>query len=154
MNYWLMKSEPRCFSLEDLKSRRARSEPWDGVRNYQARNFMRAMRLGDKTFFYHSSCRVPGIVGVAEVTRTAYPDPTQFDPNDEHYDPKSSPDAPRWDLVDVGFVAAFAKTVTLQRLREIPELAEFPLLRKGNRLSVMPVAKAYWKRIMELAGDD
>lgn len=154
MNYWLMKSEPRCFSLEDLKSRPEQTEPWDGVRNYQARNFIRTMQIDDKIFFYHSSCRVPGVVGLAEVASTAYPDPTQFDPQSPHYDPGSSPENPRWALVDVRFVAAFAQTISLQRLKETPELVGFPLLRKGNRLSVMPVAELYWKRIMELAEHD
>lgn len=149
-----MKSEPRCFSLEDLKSRPKRTEPWDGVRNYQARNFIRTMQIDDKIFFYHSSCRVPGVVGLAEVASTAYPDPTQFDPESEHYDPGSSVENPRWELVDVRFVAAFAQTISLQKLKETPELAGFPLLRKGNRLSVMPVAATYWKLIMELAEDD
>ncbi len=143
-----MKSEPGCFSLQDLQSRPQQTEPWDGVRNYQARNFMREMRLGDNIFFYHSNCRSPAIVGVAEVVKTAYPDPTQFEPDNEHYDPSASPDNPRWDLVDVKFVTAFTKPVSLQTLKSMPELDGFHLLRKGNRLSVMPVEKPHWERIM------
>ena len=154
MRYWLMKSEPGCFSLQDLQSRPQQTEPWDGVRNYQARNFMREMRRGDNIFFYHSNCRSPAIVGVAEVVKTAYPDPTQFEPDNEHYDPNASPDNPRWDLVDVKFVTAFAKPVSLQTLKEMPALDGFHLLRKGNRLSVMPVEKPHWERIMARLCDD
>ncbi|MGP1664778.1 MAG: EVE domain-containing protein [Rhodanobacter sp.] len=150
MNYWLMKSEPDVFSIDDLKSRR--QEPWDGVRNYQARNFMRdGMRPGDKIFFYHSNCTVPGIVGIAEVVTDAYPDPSQFDPNSKYFDSGSSRDKPRWMLVDVKFVQKFKQIVSLDSLKKDPVLTDMPLVRKGNRLSVMPVDASAWKHILSLA---
>ena len=149
MNYWLMKSEPTAFSIDDLK--RNKQEPWDGVRNYQARNFMRDdMRPGDKVFFYHSNCAVPGIVGIAEVATDAYPDPSQFDPKSNHFDPGSSRDKPRWVLVDVKFVKKLKRTISLDELKADGALAEMPLLRNGNRLSVMPVEAAHWKYILGL----
>ncbi len=149
MNYWLMKSEPEAFSIDDLK--RNKQEPWDGVRNYQARNFMRdGMRPGDKVFFYHSNCAVPGIVGLAEVATDAYPDPTQFDPKSRYFDPASSRDQPRWMLVDVKFVRKLKRTISLDELKDHHALAGMPLLRKGNRLSVMPVEAAHWKYILGL----
>ena len=152
MNYWLMKSEPEEFSIDDLRQRPGRREPWDGVRNYQARNMMRdQMSRGDRILFYHSNCEVPGIVGIAKVVSDAYPDPTAFDPKDKHYDPKSDPDDPRWFLVDVGYVRKFKRTLSLAELREHAEaLGDFPLLRKGNRLSVMPVTEAQWEYILTL----
>ena len=154
MNYWLMKSEPSVFGIDDLAARPNKTEPWDGVRNYQARNMMRdTMRRGDLAFFYHSNCEPPGIVGIMEVVREGYPDPTQFDPESKYHDPKSDPDAPRWHLVDVRLKKRFKAMVTLAELREhAGELGDFALLRKGNRLSVMPVEKATWQRILELAG--
>ncbi len=149
MNYWLMKSEPDTFSLDDLE--RVEQEPWDGVRNYQARNFMRdGMRVGDKVFFYHSNCKVPGIVGIAKVASEPYPDPTQFDPGDGHFDPKSARDNPRWVLVDVAFVRRLKRTIALTELKDDPALEGMPLVRKGNRLSVMPVDAAHWKHILSL----
>jgi predicted RNA-binding protein with PUA-like domain len=149
MNHWLMKSEPETFSIDHLK--RKRREPWDGVRNYQARNFMRdGMRPGDKVFFYHSNCAVPGIVGIAEVVTDAYPDPSQFDPNSHYFDPASSRDKPRWVLVDVKFVKKLKRTISLEELKADPALADMPLVRKGNRLSVMPVEAAHWKYILGL----
>ena len=149
MNHWLMKSEPDAFSIDDLK--RKKQEAWDGVRNYQARNFMRdGMRPGDKVFFYHSNCAVPGIVGVAEVVTDAYPDPSQFDPKSKYFDPGSSRDKPRWMLVDVKFVKKLKRTISLDELKSDPALIEMPLLRKGNRLSVMPVDAAHWKYILAL----
>lgn len=149
MNYWLMKSEPEAFSLDDLE--RKGREPWDGVRNYQARNFMRDdMRVGDKVFFYHSNCATPGIVGIATVASDAYPDPTQFDPKDGHFDPKSSRDKPRWILVDIAFERRLGRTISLAEMKDDPALADMPLVRKGNRLSVMPVGKAAWKHILAL----
>ncbi len=149
MNYWLMKSEPEAFSIDDLK--RKKSEPWDGVRNYQARNFMRdGMRPGDKVFFYHSNCAVPGIVGIAEVATDAYPDPSQFDPKSNYFDSGSSRDQPRWMLVDVKFVKKLKRTISLEELKADDTLLEMPLLRKGNRLSVMPVDAAHWKHILAL----
>ncbi len=149
MNHWLMKSEPDAFSIDDLK--RNKQEPWDGVRNYQARNFMRdGMRPGDKVFFYHSNCNPPGIVGIAEVATDAYPDPSQFDPKSKYFDSGSSRDKPRWMLIDVKFVKKLKRTITLDELKADDALAEMPLVRKGNRLSVMPVDAAHWKHILAL----
>lgn len=154
MKYWLMKSEPNEFSLQDLASRPQQTEPWDGVRNYQARNFMRAMEIGDLVLFYHSNCTPPGIVGLAKVVAKAHPDPTQFDPDNKHYDPKSKPENPRWDLVDIQFVRAFKEKIPLDKLRTLPGLdTDFPLLRRANRLSVMNVEKKYWDAIMQVAED-
>lgn len=150
MNYWLMKSEPDCFSIVDLQSCPNQTEPWDGVRNYQARNFMREMALGDKVFFYHSNANPSGIVGTATIVKTAYPDPTQFDPESDHYDPKSKVDNPRWDLVDVQFEREFKTVLSLQMLKEIPELSDMLLVQKGSRLSVMPVSAVHWNLIMGL----
>jgi predicted RNA-binding protein with PUA-like domain len=154
MSHWLMKSEPSVFGIDDLAARPKKTEPWDGVRNYQARNMMRDdMRKGDLAFFYHSNCEPPGIVGVMEVVREGYPDPTQFDPASKYHDPKSNPDDPRWYLVDVRLKRKFRRMVTLAELREhAAELGDFALLRKGNRLSVMPVDADAWARILALAG--
>ncbi len=149
MRYWLMKSEPHAFSIDDLA--RNKIEPWDGVRNYQARNFMRdGMSIGDGILFYHSNCRGPGVVGLAEVASTAYHDPTQFDVNDMHYDPKSHPDAPRWYLIDVAFIRKLKRIVTLAELKNDSSLGDFALLRRGNRLSVLPVSSAQWSHILSL----
>lgn len=149
MQYWLMKSEPSEFSIDDLERRTDQTEPWDGVRNYQARNMMRdQMKLGDQVFFYHSNCAVPGIVGIMEVASQSYPDPTAFDPRDKHYDPKSEPDNPRWHLVDVRLVRRLGRTISLAELKAHPELAEMPLVRRGNRLSVMPVTADQWQFIL------
>lgn len=153
MQYWLMKSEPDEFGFQDLYQRPSRTEPWDGVRNYQARNFMRdLMAVGDQIFFYHSNCEVPGIVGIAKVASEAYPDPTAFDPKDKHYDPKSDPAAPRWYLVDVKYVRKLKRTITLKELKADPALEEFALVRRGNRLSVMPVPAEYWTHILAREG--
>ena len=147
--YWLMKSEPDAFSIDDLK--RKGQEAWDGVRNYQARNFMRdGMRVGDKVFFYHSNCAEPGIVGVAEVATDAYPDPSQFDPKSKYFDAASSRDNPRWMLVDVKFVKKLKRTLSLKELQAEPALAEMALVRKGNRLSVMPVGAEEWRHILAM----
>lgn len=147
MAYWLMKSEPDAYSIDDLK--RDRREPWDGVRNYQARNMMRDdMRVGDEVFFYHSNCKEPGIVGLAKVASKPYPDPTQFDPESKYYDPKSSEDNPRWCLVDVRYVRKLKRTITLAELKEFPGLDGFALIRKGNRLSIMPVDPEHWELIL------
>ncbi|MXY65405.1 MAG: EVE domain-containing protein [Gammaproteobacteria bacterium] len=147
MNYWLMKSEPDVFSIDDLK--RVRVEPWDGIRNYQARNFMRdEMRIGDQAFFYHSNCDEPGIVGIMKVASKPYPDHTQFEPDSRYHDPKSDPDNPRWILVDVRFVRKLKRTVTLAEMRRESELEGMRLLMRGNRLSVMPVDKAHWDHIL------
>ena len=148
---WLMKSEPDEFDIDDLKARPRKTEPWDGVRNYQARNMMRdEMRQGDQIFFYHSNCAEPGIVGIAKVVTEGYPDPTAFDPKDKHYDPKSDADNPRWFLVDVKFVRKLKRTISLQELKTHNELSELALVRKGNRLSVMPVNDAHWDFILTL----
>ena len=154
MNYWLMKSEPEVFGIDDLAARPKKTEPWDGVRNYQARNMLRdQMRRGDLAFFYHSNCEPPGIAGIVEIVREGYPDPTQFDPRSKYHDPKSDPDNPRWYLVDVRLKQRFGRLVPLAELREhADELGEFALLRKGNRLSVMPVPAQAWTRILALAG--
>jgi len=149
MAYWLMKSEPDAYSIDDL-ARDGRSM-WDGIRNYQARNMMRDdMRVGDKAFFYHSSCAQPGIAGIMKIASKPYPDPTQFDPQSKYHDPKSSKDAPRWQLVDVQFVRKFARTVSLAELKEQPDLGEMLLLRRGNRLSIMPVSRRHWDLITRL----
>jgi len=148
MNYWLMKSEPDEFSIDDLKTRK--SEPWSGVRNYQARNHLRAMRKGDAVFFYHSSCDIPGVVGVAEVAVEAHPDPTQFDPKSDYFDAGSKREEPRWSLVDVKFKRKLKRTITLTELKAHKQLKDFVLLRPGNRLSVLPVSKAEWDFILAL----
>ncbi len=150
-NYWLMKSEPNEFGIDDLRTRPSKSEPWDGVRNYQARNMMRdEMKPGDQAFFYHSACEEPGIVGVMKIAGKAYPDPTAFDPEDKHYDPKSDSESPRWFLVDVKFVRKLKRTISLSELKEHDALAEMVLLRRGNRLSVMPISEKDWNYILGL----
>ncbi|MFC3908776.1 EVE domain-containing protein [Legionella dresdenensis] len=150
--YWLMKSEPSCFSIDDLKNSPNQTSPWDGVRNYQARNFMRNdMKPGDQVFFYHSNCNPPGIAGLAEVASTAYPDYTAFDPESEHPDPKSTPENPRWFMVDVRFKKKFHQIIPLDQLKQYPELEKMPLLRKGNRLSVLPVSEEEWQFINALS---
>ncbi|MEX3527443.1 MAG: EVE domain-containing protein [Burkholderia sp.] len=150
MQFWLMKSEPDEASIDDLAAVPKRTLPWTGVRNYQARNFMRdTMRIGDGVLFYHSSCPEPGIAGLAEVSSTPYPDPTQFDPASPYHDPKSRQDEPRWSLVDVRFVKKTA-LVPLAALREHDdELAGMRVLARGNRLSITPVTRAEWKFITE-----
>jgi len=149
MNYWLMKSEPDDFSIDDLA--RKKSEPWSGVRNYQARNYMRdGMRAGDGVFFYHSSCAEPGIVGIAEVGSAAYPDPTQFDPRSDYFDAASKREEPRWSLVDVHYKRHLKRAITLVELRaQASKLNGFKLLSAG-RLSVMPVTPAHWNYILAL----
>lgn len=146
--YWLMKSEPSVFSIEDLK--RIKVSGWDGVRNYQARNFMKEMAVGDQAFFYHSNAEPSGIAGIAEIARVAYPDPTQFDSKDDPFDAKATPAAPRWFQVDVGFVRAFPRLLPLQELREIAALQEMALFTR-SRLSVQPVSKQQWDTILKLA---
>ena len=153
MRYWLMKSEPDEFSIDDLAAAPKQTTPWFGVRNYQARNFMRdQMQVGDRAFFYHSSCPEPGIAGVAEVAGAAYPDATQFDPKSEYYDAKSTPAAPRWLNVDVRLVEK-TPFVHLAELRAHPALAAMRTLKPGNRLSITPVTPAEWafitKRLMK-----
>ncbi|GAA4805012.1 EVE domain-containing protein [Lysobacter hankyongensis] len=148
--YWLMKSEPEDFSIDDLA--RVKVEPWTGVRNYQARNFMRAMQLGDGVLFYHSNAEVPGVYGLAEVASAAYPDPSQFDRKSKYFDEKSTREQPRWDLVDVRYVRTLKRAITLDDIRgQAEKLGEdFALIRKGNRLSVLPVTAAQWKTILSL----
>jgi predicted RNA-binding protein with PUA-like domain len=153
MNYWLIKSEPDAFSLDDLADQPNRTEPWDGVRNYQARNMMRdQMRPGDRILFYHSNCEIPGVVGIAEVASEAYPDPTAFDPEAKYFDAKSDPDHPRWYLVEVRYVRHLARTISLAELKRHAEdaLDGFPLVRKGNRLSIIPVTADQWRFILGL----
>lgn len=150
MNYWLMKSEPDTFSIDDLASRPNKTEHWDGVRNYQARNMMRDdMQKGDLIFFYHSSCKEPGIVGIARVTRQGYPDFTAFKSKNKYYDPKSTPENPRWYMVDVQFVRKLKREISLQELKSYKSLANIPLLQRGNRLSVMPISKKHWDFILK-----
>ncbi|HKK33469.1 MAG TPA: EVE domain-containing protein [Desulfomicrobiaceae bacterium] len=149
--YWLVKSEPGAFSIMDLAAAPDQRTSWDGVRNYQARNFMRDdMRIGDEVLFYHSRTS-PGVVGVARVVREAYPDHTAFDENDPHYDPGSDPATPRWYMVDIRLVRMFDHAVSLKTLRGIPELQAMTLLKKGNRLSVMPVREEEFSLIVDLA---
>lgn len=147
MATWLLKSEPSVFSIDDLQARG--TALWDGVRNYQARNFLRAMQAGDEALFYHSSCAEPGIVGRMTVVRTAFPDPTQFNPDSPYFDPKSPADNPRWDSIDVGFTEKFARVITLAELKAMPALAGLALVQKGSRLSVMPVSAAEWTAILK-----
>jgi predicted RNA-binding protein with PUA-like domain len=153
MAHWLMKSEPDVFGIDDLAARPGQTEPWDGVRNYQARNMMRdEMTLGDQIFFYHSNCAEPGIVGIMEVAREGYPDHTAFDPQSRYHDPKSDPDNPRWFMVDVRYVRRLERTITLAELKQHAEgaLEGMALVRKGNRLSVMPVSDDQWAFILSL----
>lgn len=151
MNYWLLKSEPAAFSIADLKARPGRREHWDGVRNYQARNYLRAMHVGDLAFFYHSSCAAPGIVGIVRIARAAYPDPSALDPASPYYDPRATPDAPQWFMVDVVYRRAFEPEIGLSELRAHEELSGMAILRKGNRLSVTPVTAGEWSFILTLA---
>src|SRR5947199_3482469 len=145
--YWLMKSEPSAFSIDDLQRAPGRTTGWDGVRNYQARNYMRAMRLGDQVLLHHSSADPPAAVGVAEVVREAYPYPTAFDRKDKHFDPKSNPAKPTWDMVDIKLVRRFPHSISLDSLRKQPGLKKMELLRKASRLSVQPVRPEEWKII-------
>lgn len=144
MRYWLMKSEPDVFGIDDLAARPKKTEPWTGVRNYQARNFMRdQMRVGDLALFYHSSCAQPGIAGVVRISKAAYPDPTQFDADSEYYDPKATRSEPRWFNVDVTLMRK-TRPIGLPELRSQPELASLQVLKRGNRLSIMPVSASEW----------
>jgi len=150
MKHWLMKSEPDEFSIDALE--RVATEPWTGVRNYQARNYMlKDMKVGDPILFYHSNCAVPGVVGLAEVASTPYPDPTQFDRKSDYHDPKSTREEPRWWLVDVRFVRKFKRTVSLEDMKaRADDFGDFALLRRGNRLSVLPVGASQFKRILSM----
>lgn len=149
MQYWLMKSEPTEVSIDHLAARPRQTVDWFGVRNYLARNHLRAMKVGDRAFFYHSSCPEPGIAGLVEITREHYPDPTQFEANDPHFDPKSPRDNPRWSTVDVTLVRK-TRLVSLAELKAHPGLEGMIVLQKGNRLSVTPVSEAHWNLIQAL----
>ncbi|QSX39433.1 EVE domain-containing protein [Shewanella cyperi] len=154
MNYWLMKSEPDEFSIDDLAARPNQTEGWNGIRNYQARNFMRdAMQIGDRVFFYHSSCKVPAVVGVAEVVSGIYPDECAWDPESPYFDPKSTPEAPRWLKLDIHFLKKFASAVPLCDIKSHPGLADMMLVQKGSRLSIQPVTEIQWQLIHQMAGE-
>ena len=148
MAQWLLKTEPSTFSIDDLEKKSV--EHWDGVRNFQARNNLRAMRLGEEAFFYHSSTEEKGIAGLCNVVREAYPDDSQFDPNSKYFDPRSTPEEPRWWMPDVGFVRKFPRVITLSELRTVPGLEQMVLLNR-SRLSVQPVAEEEWQIILQLA---
>ena len=152
MNHWLLKSEPESFSIDDLKNAPSKKTHWDGVRNYQARNYMRdGMKKGDLAFFYHSNCEVTGITGIAEIASAAYPDHTAFDPDDHHFDPRSDPANPSWVMVDIKFKRKLRRIITLAELQQHQEaLNGLALIRRGNRLSVLPVSKAHWDYILSL----
>lgn len=152
MRYWLMKSEPDAFGIDDLAKRPNKTEPWNGVRNYQARNFMRdGMNKGDLAFFYHSSCAEPGIAGIVEIARAAYPDPTARNPESPYYDPRATADNPVWVMVDVRLKKKLKHPVALKLLKSLKPLAGMPLLQRGNRLSILPVTKKEWDTILKLA---
>lgn len=153
MNYWLMKSEPDCFSIDDLKNCPDGTDHWDGVRNYQARNFLRdTIRVGDGVLFYHSNCKEPAIVGLAKVVRAGYPDHTALDPREKHFDPKSTDEKPIWYMVDVQYVAHLEHSLSRDDLRRHPVLSGMDVLRKGNRLSVQPVTRAQWLEVLAVNG--
>ena len=146
-----MKSEPDVFGIDDLKNAPGKTEPWDGVRNYQARNMMRdEMKTGDMAFFYHSNCKEPGIAGIMKIVCEGYPDSTAFDPRSHYYDPKNDPGKPRWYRVDVRYIRKLKRIIALSELKEHSELAELPLVRRGNRLSIMPVNSDQWEFILTL----
>jgi predicted RNA-binding protein with PUA-like domain len=150
MKFWLMKTEPDVYSIDDLA--RDGTEPWEGVRNYQARNSMREMAEGDLVIFYHSNAKPPGAAGVCRVSREAYPDDTQFDKNSKYHDPKSKKEDPRWSLVEVAFVEKFAEPISLQALKDDHALEGMLVTQKGSRLSVQPVEKKHFKRVLKMAG--
>lgn len=151
MSHWLIKSEPDVFSIHDLE--RVGREPWTGVRNYQARNFMwRDMQPGDTALFYHSNAKPPGIAGIARVAGPSYPDPTQFDPASEYHDPKAGPESPRWWLVDFEHVATFGRILTLDELKADADLSAMQVCQRGTRLSITPVAAAHFKKVLALCG--
>jgi len=152
MNYWLLKSEPVAFSIDDLRNCPGQKDHWDGIRNYQARNFMRDdMRKGDLALFYHSSCPEPGVVGICEIVSEPYPDHTAFDPSSKYFDAGSDPDNPRWVMVDVKFRRRTKRLIGLEEIKKHADRLEgLPLIRKGNRLSIMPLKKAHWDLILSL----
>lgn len=151
MNHWLMKSEPDVFSIEDLSRAPRRTTSWEGVRNYQARNFLRAMGRGDRALYYHSNAEPSGVAGIVEIVRTAYPDPTAWDRKSDYHDPKASPGNPVWAMVDVRLVEIFPRLVPLEELRGVKALSGMELLRRGSRLSVQPVTAAQFRTIERLA---
>jgi predicted RNA-binding protein with PUA-like domain len=152
MAFWLFKTEPGCFSFDDLKNRPGRTETWDGVRNFQARNFLRdTVKVGDRVLFYHSNIPEPAVVGIAEVVRAGYPDVTALDPNGEHFDPKDSASNPIWYMVDVRYVEPFPREVTLGQIKDNPALADMPLVRR-SRLSIQPVSANEWNMILAMGG--
>jgi predicted RNA-binding protein with PUA-like domain len=149
--YWLFKSEPSTFSIKDLEACEKKTTCWDGVRNYQARNYLRdSIKAGDMVLFYHSSSDPPGVAGIAEIVKPGYPDHTAFDPKDAHYDPKSDKKNPTWYMVDIKHVQTFPEAITLESLKTIPGLAKMVLLQKGSRLSIQPVSESEWKAITKL----
>ena len=150
MAYWLMKSEPDVYGIDHLQQ--DGTTLWDGIRNYQARNFMRSMALGDQAFFYHSNAKPPGIVGMMEVVETGITDPSQFDPANKYFDPKSKPEAPRWDCVRLRYLGRFTQLLSLDALREQFSVEELPVVRNGNRLSILPVPEASAARLLEMLG--
>lgn len=152
MNHWLFKSEPDTFGIDHLQQRPKQTEHWDGVRNYQARNMLRdQIKVGDKAFFYHSNCTPPGIVGIMEIVKSAYPDPSSWNPDSKYYDPKSSPENPRWFMVDVHFVKKFPRMITLDEIKNHPLLENIVVARRGNRLSITPVTEEEWNVILSLS---
>jgi predicted RNA-binding protein with PUA-like domain len=150
MQHWLIKSEPSVFSIQDLARAPRKTTSWEGVRNYQARNFLRAMRQGDRCLFYHSNADPPGVAGVVEVVREAYPDATAWDPRSPYHDPKAAPEKPVWSMVDVRLVEIFTRELPLDELRGVKPLAGMELLRRGSRLSVQPVTAAEFRTILKL----
>jgi predicted RNA-binding protein with PUA-like domain len=151
MNHWLIKSEPDVFSIHDLAKTRKRTTHWEGVRNYQARNFLRAMKQGDLALYYHSNAEPSAVAGIVEVVREAYPDTSACDPRSDYHDPKASPDNPIWSMVDVKLVEIFSREISLEELRDVKALAGMELLRRGSRLSVHPVTPAQFRTIQSLA---
>ena len=152
MNYWLLKSEPDCFSIDHLAKKSKQTDHWDGVRNYQARNMLRDdMKIGDHAFFYHSSCAQPGIVGIVKIVKAGYPDSTQFNPEEKHYDPKSTDEKPIWYTVNVQLIKKFKHIITLEQIKQNPFLETMQLVKRGNRLSVMPVSTEEWQTILASA---
>lgn len=149
MQYWLFKSEPDAFSIDDLAAKPEQTEHWDGIRNYQARNFLRdEVKKGDQVFFYHSSCKTVGIAGLAEVVKEGYVDHTQFDPESKYYDPKASRDNPRWYMVDIKLKEKFNNVLTLAEIKAMPDIEQLGLVKKGHRLSIMPVTQGEFKRLL------
>ena len=155
MNHWLFKSEPDVFSINDLKNRPGKTEHWDGIRNYQARNFLRdEIKLGDRVLFYHSNCKIPGVVGVATVVKEAYPDHSAWDVESDYFDPKSTPANPRWFMVDLKWESTFAQSVPLSQIREDPLLSKMRVAQRGNRLSILPVEKEEFEQILQLSAQN